>query len=182
MPKGYRKDGTKLGFQEGHSSPLKGISLKPKISKKCPCGITFLLQPGRIRSKHGKYHTRKCFYKYGNRHMSLLPFINKKGEENHNFKGNKAGYKAMHLRVAQIRGKASIFVCEDCGINKAADWASINKKYEDVFDYKALCRKCHNKFDNIAKKAIETKRKLYGDDFAIKSNYKAWETRRGKTL
>jgi len=70
------------------------------------------------------------------------------GPANHAWKGDDAGYKAMHLRVARARGKPSR--CEDCGTTDPAlryEWANLTGRYEDVFDYRRLCKGCHNRFD-----------------------------------
>lgn len=95
------------------------------------------------------------------------------GQRHHNFKGNSVGYKAFHLRVNIARGKAKI--CEDCGSALWVEWASVTKNYGDIYDYKSLCRVCHNIYDNKANRVAEIKRKKYNlSDIARKG----WETRR----
>lgn len=51
--------------------------------------------------------------------------------------------------------------CEECGTTdslKTYDWANLNGKYEDLNDYKRMCRSCHWKYDdrinNITKGAM----------------------------
>ena len=72
---------------------------------------------------------------------------NQLGENNPNWKGNKADYKALHRRVEEIRGKPN--KCEECETTKTKryEWANISGNYSDVMDYKRLCKKCHHKFD-----------------------------------
>lgn len=79
------------------------------------------------------------------------------GEKHPNWHGDNVGYKAFHLRVNQSRGKATI--CEDCGSISFVEWASLTKNYENIMDYKALCRKCHHKLDQHNRKSWETRRK-----------------------
>lgn len=80
-----------------------------------------------------------------------------KGSKHWNYKGDKAGYKAFHLRVNNIRGKA--IICENCRSDYFVEWANLTGKYQDPMDYRALCRRCHNQFDNPNKKGWETRRK-----------------------
>jgi len=53
---------------------------------------------------------------------------------------------------------------------------NLTGKYEDIYDYKSLCRKCHNKFDKIAIRVSQKKKFLYGNQYILKG----WETRRKK--
>lgn len=128
-----------------------------KIAKLCPCGNTFLLTPGQVREKHGKYCSRWCYFKYRTVfNVSKISHL-LKGKLHWNYKGNSAKYSAFHLRVQQIRGKATI--CKNCGSKHFVEWANLTGKYEDVYDYKEFCRKCHHKYDNIADKGWTTRRK-----------------------
>ena len=55
-----------------------------------------------------------------------------------------AGYQALHLRVGADRGAPQH--CDECGTSdpdKFYDWANISGRYEDVNDYRRLCRACH---------------------------------------
>lgn len=73
---------------------------------------------------------------------------NQRGENNNSWKGNKVTYAAYHYRVRSVRGKAD--KCEECGrCDKGItyDWANQNGNYEDVNDYKMMCRSCHFKKD-----------------------------------
>lgn len=59
-------------FSEDHKSKisqsLKGKRNywceKPKTAIMCPCGKTFYLTPSRLKPKHGKFCSRKCYYQY----------------------------------------------------------------------------------------------------------------------
>ena len=76
---------------------------------------------------------------------------NQLGENNSSWKGNKAGYAALHYRVEKVRGKPQ--KCDVCLENKKQkyEWANLTGKYEDVEDYKRMCCSCHAKYDNKIK-------------------------------
>lgn len=75
------------------------------------------------------------------------------------------GYRAMHYRIARVRGAARIYLCIDCG-DQAQEWSlsksavdvhvseatnSAGKEYSlDVYDYEPRCMPCHRKHDGIA--------------------------------
>lgn len=105
-----------------------------------------------------------------------IHFKKLQGEEHFNHKGDKAGYKALHLRVQQIRGRA--ILCENCGSDYFVEWANLTGKYENVMDYKALCRKCHHKLDGHNFKRAKT---LGLNKLSIISK-KGWETRRKTSI
>jgi hypothetical protein len=129
---------------------------KTKIKRMCPCGNMILFTPGQIRKGHGKYCSRICYYKYRiNFDVSKLSH-KLKGIFHWAYKGDNAGYKALHLRVGEQRGKAK--KCLFCGSDKFVEWASVTRDYKNVFDYISLCRKCHRKFDDVGKKSAQTRR------------------------
>lgn len=72
---------------------------------------------------------------------------NQYGENNDSWKGDNAGYAANHYRVEVKRGKPCY--CEVCetAIAKRFEWANINGKYEDIYDYVRMCKSCHASFD-----------------------------------
>lgn len=85
-----------------------------------------------------------------------------------NLIGDDAGYKAVHLRLKRMRGKASAHVCVDCG-GQAADWSytgdsdtglvSTEKGVEgllystDLDAYVPRCKRCHKRHDNEVRNA-----------------------------
>lgn len=75
--------------------------------------------------------------------------LNQTGSENAYWKGDKAGYAAMHYRIQKLRGKP--MVCSRCGTTEAKryEWASLTKNYADPFDYTRLCKSCHAIFDGV---------------------------------
>ena len=82
---------------------------------------------------------------------------NQVGERNHMWKGRDAKYKAFHLRVKTIKGRASDFGCAICGTKDQShwyDWANLTGKYDDIDDYLPMCRSCHRKYDMKKKKEV----------------------------
>lgn len=81
------------------------------------------------------------------------------GSKNWMWKGENAGYHAIHIWLKTNYGKAS--KCEHCGTKKAKrfEWANISGEYKrDISDYLQLCSKCHHKYDNLSQKRWETRR------------------------
>ena len=76
-------------------------------------------------------------------------------EDNHNWKGDKAGYKVIHDWVKIRKPKPKN--CEECGIRKDyLELANISGEYKrDINDYRYLCVKCHKIFDNTLEQFIE---------------------------
>ena|SRR3990167_10777734 len=74
------------------------------------------------------------------------------GEKNHQWKGNKVGYTALHQWLYKRLGQPKM--CGHCGKSDALryEWANISGKYlRDVKDWIRLCKKCHCAFDRKAK-------------------------------
>jgi hypothetical protein len=70
------------------------------------------------------------------------------GAHNGMWKGNDAGYFALHRRIESLYGKPK--KCSFCGttIAKIYEWANISGKYkQNMNDYVRLCRSCHRKLD-----------------------------------
>lgn len=82
---------------------------------------------------------------------SRIPYKrDQKGDKNNSWKGNDASYAAFHYRVYSQNGNADH--CEVCGRNDyetVYDWANITGAYEDINDYKQMCRSCHFKMDGV---------------------------------
>lgn len=76
--------------------------------------------------------------------------LGKKGIESRRWKGDKAGYVAIHAWLKKTNGKASECSNPNCKyVNpKRFEWASISRKWKrDIKDYVELCPSCHRKFD-----------------------------------
>jgi len=70
------------------------------------------------------------------------------GANNPAWKGDKAGYSALHYRLYKERGQPQS--CERCKTTRAKrfEWANKSGKYADINDYIRLCSSCHAKMDN----------------------------------
>jgi len=80
------------------------------------------------------------------RDFSWLAYL--PGESNPAWRGDKAGYHAIHYRVRNERGLASEHACVDCGA-AAAHWSFTGKTgySTNVTAYDPRCNKCHITFD-----------------------------------
>lgn len=75
------------------------------------------------------------------------------GSNHHKWKGNKVGYDALHNWVERQLGKPKY--CSGCkkvgnSVNNVwnVHWANKSHKYKrDLWDWLALCRKCHYQYD-----------------------------------
>lgn len=78
------------------------------------------------------------------------------GPKNTGWKGDEAGYQAMHARIERLRGKPTR--CEECGADDADlsyDWANLTGNYADPQDYKRMCRSCHRLYDNGRRRGVK---------------------------
>lgn len=69
-----------------------------------------------------------------------------RGRTPSNWKGDDAGYCAIHQWVAQHRGTPNR--CEECGTDEDIryEWANISGEYKrSLDDYRRLCVSCHRK-------------------------------------
>ena len=71
-----------------------------------------------------------------------------RAEKNHMWKGDKAGYQALHFRVEAARGKP--MRCDWCESidDKRYEWANLTGNYTDVWDFVRLCLSCHRTYDS----------------------------------
>jgi hypothetical protein len=70
------------------------------------------------------------------------------GENNHMWKGDAASKQAFHRRLYSRYGKPE--KCAECGTedpNRSYDYANLTGRYEDLGDYKPMCRSCHWRYD-----------------------------------
>jgi len=96
-------------------------------------------------SRLGKKHTKETKEKIS------LSRIGKCCEEKHYlWKGDNAGYGAIHGWIKRVLGRPN--KCEKCGLesdNKnMIQWANKDHKYKrDISDWMRLCAKCHTHYD-----------------------------------
>jgi hypothetical protein len=75
---------------------------------------------------------------------------NQFGPNNSSWKGDEAGYKALHLRVITQKGQPNL--CQRCGRTDDRykyEWANLTGNYADINDYERMCDSCHAKFDGV---------------------------------
>lgn len=116
---------------------------------KCGCGNKTRV-PYRNRRELGHIKGVPINYLKGHKMRGIV------GKDHWNWKGHKAGYKALHLRVSKARGKA--VVCVFCDSTSFVEWANMHGKYDDIYDYIPLCRKCHHAYDGVQAKGWSTRR------------------------
>lgn len=67
-------------------------------------------------------------------------------EKHPKWKGDKAGYAALHTWVRRKLGRA--LWCTQCFSYVNVQWANISHKYKrDLNDWMQLCYRCHRKYD-----------------------------------
>jgi len=79
-------------------------------------------------------------------------YRNNEGRKNGMWKGDSAGYSALHIWISSVLGKPRR--CSFCGTTKAKkfEWANLSHKYKRrVDDWVRLCTKCHIKYDKSFK-------------------------------
>lgn len=83
-----------------------------------------------------------------------------RGPLNPFWKGDAAGYQALHVRVDAARGKLAL--CTRCGSAgdplKIYEWANLTGRYTDIHDFERMCRDCHRRYDNARRGGAPGKR------------------------
>ncbi len=106
--------------------------------------------------KERKYNTKPNSTSFKKGHEGLV------GKENPMWKGNNAGYGAIHDWVKQWLGKPK--KCEMCGTTTAKkfEWASKSREnIRKLDEWMRLCTSCHHKYDECRKKMWLTRRKKH---------------------
>ncbi len=90
----------------------------------------------------------------GNKHsaetIKKLKLSQPKGKYHYKWKGDNAGYRALHYWVEKLLGKPRF--CEFCGDrslkHRQYHWANKSRAYKRILkDWIRLCAKCHKKYD-----------------------------------
>lgn len=141
------------------------------VNKTCVvCGVEYQCWPFRKDSKCCSVRCRKSYQKTSeyrellrSKHLGkvISEETRKKishsqkgkrtGKENHLWKGDNVGYRAMHDWIRREKGTPDI--CEHCGMigsleKKRLVWANKSHKYlRDINDWMRLCYPCHRKYD-----------------------------------
>lgn len=82
--------------------------------------------------------------------ISARPAIKReqRGDANSSWKGDVAGYDALHVRLHRAKGLPSH--CEVCGesdVSRRYEWANLTGNYKEINDYKRMCVPCHRRYD-----------------------------------
>lgn len=78
------------------------------------------------------------------------------GENNPTWKGDEAGYAAIHNWVRRRKPKPQL--CEKCKVKPPQELSNISQQYKrDVEDFWWLCKTCHAEFDGYNKKGHKGK-------------------------
>jgi hypothetical protein len=136
-------------YRTGRSNAKRG-TVYPHLwtLKECrECKISFHVK----RAKKELFCSVECYGKFWKR--EVRPRIDtsksgRKGALNQSWKGDRAGYAAMHKWIARLLGKPN--KCEYCKRTdqKKYEWANIDHEYRrNAEDYIRLCTKCHRRYD-----------------------------------
>lgn len=82
--------------------------------------------------------------------VKLRTYQSPSREKHWNWKGDKAGYGAIHGFINRAKGKPNKCDNPNCeGKSKVFEWANINghKYTRNIEDYIRLCRSCHRRMD-----------------------------------
>ena len=125
-----------------------------RLATKLPASeVARLYQDGMTQQEIATYFgiTQKVIWGFMRRHGIQARKAAKRdqwGKNNHMWKGDEAGYTAMHHRLTKKFGQPKR--CEVCGTTdseKQYDWASLSGHYSEMSDYRRMCRSCHWKYD-----------------------------------
>lgn len=79
-------------------------------------------------------------------------------KENHpRWKGDKVGYRALHIWVLKVLGRP--LICKHCGKEKTTlksiHWANKSYQYKrELNDWISLCVRCHKKYDQKYRRSL----------------------------
>lgn len=111
----------------------------------------------------GSQHTMEAKKKVSN------SLYGKRGKFARRWKGDLAGYVAIHVWLKKNYGKAK--KCENLGCSqkyKRIEWASISGgNLRNIDDYLQLCTSCHRKYDYGLK--IKTKKGVFHKKLSIET-------------
>lgn len=103
---------------------------------------------------HSEEHKKMMSKKLKGRKVSEETKAKISGAKSHKWKGNSAGYHAIHTWVRKNAGKPSY--CEHCKTSdkrKRYEWANVSRTYKrELSDYIRLCAKCHRDYDSNYRK------------------------------
>lgn len=120
-----------------------------KSGKNCciTCFPKFAQKMGFGKSNKGRKATNETIQKLKEKRKFRV------GELSPNYKGDNAGYFAIHNWIRKKLGSPK--KCEHCKTENPKtryEWANISRKNKrEPSDWIRLCKKCHSKFDEVGK-------------------------------
>jgi len=115
--------------------------------EKYSSGVRKAVFKGEKRPQHSKIMKQK----FENGEWKPPVMLN---DDNPAWKGDKAGYSAIHKWL--VNHKKKIGICVMCKKDKRTEYANVSGKYKrDVKDFIELCTSCHRTFDNRRKIVFE---------------------------
>lgn len=142
------------------------------------CNIEFDTRPANLKRGKGKFCSVSCAMLMRKSYVHLEKYKFKKGEYSENkhwfWKGDKAGYQAIHNWIHKILGKANKCTNTMCvypkknwdgelmKTPKRYEWSNISGTYKrDTSDWTTLCVSCHRKYDRMRRRhGLETTLKV----------------------
>jgi len=110
----------------------------PMFNKKHTINSRKLMSMNNARYNLGRKFSDETKKKMSENHMVVI------NEKNPNWKGDEAGYNALHDWVRRHKPKPEL--CEICKKKEPYDLANISDEYKrDINDYQWICRACHLK-------------------------------------
>ena len=97
--------------------------------------------------RKGSHHSKESIQKDREHNSGKNnPMYGKTNEQCPVWKGDKAGYGAIHYWVK--RRKTKPLLCENCSDREPVELANLSLKYKrDIDDYMWLCKRCHQRLD-----------------------------------
>ena len=95
----------------------------------------------------GKHHTKESNEKNRLSHLGKsIPLT--QSEKSPFWKGDSVGIEALHDWVRKYLPQPER--CQFCNVNPSVDLANITGNYaRDFYNWRYLCRKCHNGYDRM---------------------------------
>ena len=79
-------------------------------------------------------------------HSKGVPILKNRGENNIKWKGDNAGYRALHLWVERQLGKAKMCQNNSAHSSTRYHWANVSGEYKrDISDWIEVCPSCNRK-------------------------------------
>jgi hypothetical protein len=145
--KGKEGNGFKTGHKNYITEEVRRI-ITQKLKGKKPKNLDYLINLPR---------TKEWCENIGKAKRGV-ELVKNQNENNHNWKGEKVGYCALHTWVKRKLGIAK--KCEFCGEKKTSlpnsvGWANKGHTYKrNLTDWISLCIKCHSSYDKLYRRGL----------------------------